>query len=266
MFGDWINNTENLKNEYLKNTPFENVVIHNFFKEDIINKLIDNFPEINNDWYKYWNPIEKKYAFNKLEKTPLFLDLFSELQNENFVKKISEITGITNLENDPHLHGAGIHFHPPGGKLDMHLDYSIHPISKKERRVNLIIYLNKEWKEEYNGDLQLWNSDFTKPVKNYYPSFNTAVLFKTSDISYHGLPSLIKCPDGMGRKSLAIYYVSDSQEKASHRFKAEYRSLPWQPVNDKLKKLYEIRKTRIITDEDLKNIYPNWENEGNEFW
>lgn len=25
----------------------------------------------------------------------------------------------------------------------MHLDYSIHPISKKERRVNLIIYMNR---------------------------------------------------------------------------------------------------------------------------
>jgi hypothetical protein len=82
----------------------------------------------------------------------------------------------------------------------MHLDYSVHPISQKERRVNLIIYLNKEWKEEYNGDIQLWNSEFTHSVQKIYPVFNTAVLFNTSDDSWHGLPTPIKCPPNTGRK------------------------------------------------------------------
>ena len=64
---------------------------------------------------------------------------------------MSTITGISDLESDPYLHGAGLHAYPHNGKLDVHLDYSIHPVSGKERRVNLIIYLNKDWRDDYGG-------------------------------------------------------------------------------------------------------------------
>ena len=130
------------------------------------------------------------------------------------------ITGIPDLENDPYLHGAGLHFHERGGKLDMHLDYSIHPLSKKERRLNLILYLNEYWKESYNGGLELWDKAYTHRCETILPSFNRAVLFQTSDISYHGLPTPIACPTDTGRKSLAIYYVSNSRDNVVHRSKA----------------------------------------------
>jgi len=77
----------------------------------------------------------------------------------------------------------------------MHLDYSIHPITKKERRVNLIVYLNPRWEKDWGGNLELWNSEFTKCEKEVAPEFNTGVLFQTSDISYHGLPRPIRSPD-----------------------------------------------------------------------
>lgn len=266
IFGKWIEHTKDLNYIYNIATPFEHIIIENFFNENILKELINKYPIVDDKWYKYWNPIEKKYALNKFEDLPEYLKIYNELQSDEFVKKMSEITGITNLENDPHLHGAGIHFYPSGGKLDMHLDYSIHPISGKERRVNLIIYLNEDWKEEYNGDVQLWNKDFTGPIKRHYPKYNSAIIFRTNDISYHGLPEIIKCPPEMGRKSLAIYYVSDPQPNATPRFKAEFRKLPWQPFNEKLEELYKIRRTRIITKEDLDTIYPNWEEDGKGFW
>jgi Rps23 Pro-64 3,4-dihydroxylase Tpa1-like proline 4-hydroxylase len=264
MFGNW---STNLNSEFINAEPYEHVLIENFFTDDYAQKITSQFPDLANpNWFRYHNPIEKKYALNNFKDLPEFTDLFSILQSDQFISKISAITSIPNLENDPHLHGAGLHYHPKGGKLDMHLDYSIHPISAKERRVNLIIYLNKEWHEEYNGALELWDKDFTGPVKKYYPKYNTAILFRTNNISYHGLPTPINCPENCGRKSLAIYYVSDQTNDAQKRFKAEYRPLPIQHVNDKLRQLYTIRKTRCITTDDLEKIYPNWEIDGNGFW
>lgn len=269
IFGDWINATESLNKSFINGEPYEHVVINNFFNKDFLIGLINNFPSIddsNNKWYIYNNPIEKKYALNNFNNLPIYNELFKYLQTDDFISIISNVTSIKNLENDPHLHGAGLHYHPRGGKLDMHLDYSIHPITGKERRVNLIIYLNNEWKEEYNGDLQLWDTNFIEPIKKYYPYYNRAILFRTSDISYHGLPNPIKCPESTGRKSLAIYYVSEPRENPIMRLKAEYRPLPNQPLNENLKQLYEIRKHRLITNKDLEEIYPNWQKEGNGYW
>ena len=269
VFGKWITELDVLNKSFISGIPYEHVVIDNFFDEKYLSTLISEFPSINDStksWHIYHNPIEKKYALNKFDTVATYNLLFQKLQTKEFVNIISQITSITNLENDPLLHGAGIHYHPNGGKLDVHLDYSIHPISGKERRVNLIIYLNKEWKEEYNGDLQLWDDNFQGAVKKYYPVYNRAVLFRTSDISYHGLPHPIKCPDNTGRKSLAIYYVSEQRENATKRYKAEYRPLPDQIINDQLKQLYEIRRTRLITKDELQKIYPNWEEDGNGYW
>lgn len=266
VFGEWTNHLDILSEQYKHNVPFSHVLLKNFFREEYIQRLLLKFPKVDDTWYKYDNPLERKYALNKFDDLPEYSDIFNTLQSPEFVQLVSKITGISNLENDPHLHGAGIHFYPPNGKLDMHLDYSIHPLSGKERRVNLIIYLNRDWKQEWNGDIQLWNSDFTEPVKKYYPEYNTAILFRTNDLSYHGLPSQIKCPDDIGRQSLAIYYVSDATATATPRYKAEYRKLPWQPTDDRLDQLYHIRKTRIITPEDLERIYPDWRTDGNGYW
>lgn len=269
MFGSWVNNLGNLCESFKTAQPYSHVVIDNFFNDTYADKLHEKFPEISHpNWFSYWNPIEKKFAMNNFKSEDLVMikNLFDTLQSDYFVDLMKKLTGIDNLESDPHLHGAGLHYHPTGGKLDMHLDYSLHPISGKERRVNLIIYMNKNWREEYGGHLQLWNKEFTECVTKLEPRFNRAALFQTSDISWHGLPDPIVCPTDTGRKSVAIYYVSDPRPNITHRLKAQYRPLPNQPIDERLKKLYEIRTTRIIKKEDLDEIYPNWQTDGNGFW
>jgi Rps23 Pro-64 3,4-dihydroxylase Tpa1-like proline 4-hydroxylase len=268
-FGSWVNNLETLNKEFINAKPFPNVEIDNFFKPEIAEALYKVFPKTTDDqkWVIYNNPIEKKYALTDFSSLPQFKDLFDLLQTNQFVELIKKISGIDNLESDPHLHGAGLHQHVPGGKLDMHLDYSIHPISGKERRVNLIIYFTKDWEDDYGGAIQLWNEDFSACEKKLSPCFNKAILFRTSDVSYHGLPLPIKCPEGNSRKSIAIYYVSDPRpDLVNVRYKAHFRPLPTQPVNDKLEQLYRIREKRTITKDDLATIYPDWETDGNGFW
>ena len=215
VFGSWVNNLERLNKEFINAKPFPNVEIDNFFKPKIAEILYRVFPKVtdNQKWVIYNNPIEKKYALTDFSNLQQFKDLFDVLQSDEFVDLIKKISGIENLEADPHLHGAGLHQHIPGGKLDMHLDYSIHPISGKERRVNLIIYFTKDWEPEFGGAIQLWNEDFSACEKKLSPCFNKAILFRTSDVSYHGLPLPIKCPEGNSRKSIAIYYVSDPRSE-----------------------------------------------------
>lgn len=266
--GSWTENVKYYKELYKNAKPFENIVIPQFFNEEYANQLNDLFPlptDQNKNWHLYHNPLEHKFSLNTFNDYPEMNNVFKLLQTDQFISFIKQITDIVDLENDPHLHGAGLHAYPNNGKLDIHLDYNIHPITKKERRVNLIIYMNKDWKEEYGGNIEFYDENKQSVDRHIIPSFNTAILFKTCDLSYHGLPNPIKCPPNVYRKSFAIYYVSPPRDNLTQRYKAEYFPRPNQPINDKLMKLYQIRKQRLITPSDLED-YPNWENDGNGYW
>jgi len=262
VLGEWVNNLDYYNDLYKKGKPFEHIIINNFFDDDYIQEISNNFPlptDNDNNWKYYHNPLEHKYSLNNFDNYPKIKEVFDYLQTEDFIQLLRKITDINNLENDPHLHGAGIHAYPNRGKLDIHLDYNIHPITFKERRINLIIYLNKDWDDAYGGNIQLFDENRNKTDITIKPRFNSAIIFKTCDISYHGLPEPIKCPDNYYRKSIAIYYLSEPRENLTKRFKAEYFPQNNQPVNEGLLKLYEIRKNRLITKEDLDNYYPDWE-------
>lgn len=248
IFGDW-KHTDTFPNAI----PYPHVVIDNFFTESVFDSISQEFghPDAEAGWMRYWNPIEKKYAFNSFESKPGIRSVFETLESPTFIERLQQVTRIPCLLNDSHLHGAGLHYHPRGGKLDMHLDYSIHPVSGLERKLNLIVYMNEEWQDEWGGALEMWDSSFTHCVKSVYPHRNRAVLFQTSDISYHGIPTPIQCPESVGRRSLAIYYMTHPTPTTIVRHKAEYRPLPGQIVSQQLQTLYDIRKVRRISESDL---------------
>jgi Rps23 Pro-64 3,4-dihydroxylase Tpa1-like proline 4-hydroxylase len=109
--------------------------------------------------------------------------------------------------------------------LGVHLDYEKHPISGKERRINILLYLTREWKAEWGGGLKLYSANMSKCEKEIQPEFNCAAMFKTFGNSWHGFPEPITCPQGKSRKSLALYFVSDLETKKSenmYRFKAKF--------------------------------------------
>jgi hypothetical protein len=258
MYGDWVENLDTLKEEFRVAKPFRHIVIDSFLDAVMATKIAEEFPKPNNNWVLYDNPIEKKYSLNQVSPDLLMTTkLFDDLLSDEFVRYIRHVTNI-DVEIDPYLHGAGLHYHPRGGKLDMHLDYSIHPITGKERRLNLILYLNREWKDSYGGHLQLWNREFTRCEKKILPCFNRAILFETSDISYHGMPAPLQCPEEDGRKSIAMYYVSTPRTQVVHRPKAQFFPLPGQQVGDGMRKLYEIRASRNITTEDVMKYCPEY--------
>jgi Rps23 Pro-64 3,4-dihydroxylase Tpa1-like proline 4-hydroxylase len=262
-FGNWVNNIETLKQQFIKAEPFENVVIDNFLDTNYAEKLYNLFPKNYDGWYKYINPIEVKYAYDDIDKLDSDLkNYFYYLSTNKLIEIFRKLTDIDNLTYDEYLHGAGLHCHPRNGMLNIHLDYEKHPYSGKERRINIIYFLSKDWKEEWNGQNELWNKNVTKCIKRTDVKFNRAIIFKTNNISWHGLPERILCPKDVYRKSLAYYYVSPlsnlNKMEEEYRKKAKYVNRPNDTISEGIQKLYEIRPYRRITQEDIDTHMPKW--------
>jgi len=266
-FGSWMQNEEMIKeykDVFFNNKPFEHIIIPNFLNESYAELIYENFPvDVDSGkWHEYNNPIEYKYAFDDIDNAPRSIKkIFNLFSCKEIVNVFSNISGIETLEYDPYLHGAGLHIHKKDGKLDMHLDYEKHPFLDKERRLNIILYMSKDWKEEWNGDTQLWNKDMSECIVRSYVKFNTAIIFKTNESSWHGLPDKIVCPEGVLRKSIAYYYISPLESSpnddkigndgSGYRTKASFIKRPQDPYDEVKEKLYKIRPIRLIKNEDF---------------
>lgn len=211
------------------NAPYDHHVIENFLPEDTAEKVSDEFFEFNDDrWYCYDNPLENKRTIQDWSKFPKnTYSLFQHLCSQEFVNFVKEITGIQNLYPDYGLHGGGWHMHGRGGNLNVHKDYSIHPKLNLQRKLNLIIYLSKDWDTSWGGGLELWshNQDKNRPLKKEKVVeciYNRSILFDTTQNSWHGLPNHLICPEKEYRKSLAIYYLTDPVGKIEERTRALY--------------------------------------------
>src|SRR5262249_40219371 len=151
----------------------------------------------------------KKYHLqNVLLMKPPVRQLIWELNSGPFMVLLQHLTGIEWLLPDPHLQGGGVHVVGAGGLLRVHADFSKPPAFKFERRLNLLFYLNVDWKEEYGGHLELWNKDLSACVQRIAPIANRCVIFNTSLESFHGHPHPLACPPGSFRTSIALYYYT----------------------------------------------------------
>lgn len=209
--------------------PFNHIVIDNFWRPDIAQELVAEFPDYNSDVWTthYQNPLEDKKACNHWDRFPkTTYQAFNYLNSDGFINIVEHITDTWGIKNDIGLHGGGWHSHHKGGKLNIHLDYSIHPKLKLERHFNLIIYMTPHWSPKWGGGLELWSSDADgKPIEcatTVENKFNRAVIFDTTQNSWHGLPEKLNCPEGINRQSLAIYYLTDPANSADPRPRALY--------------------------------------------
>lgn len=207
---------ESLAKKYKLAEPFPNISIEDFFDENFLNQVLDEFPDLSEKKsIKYDNPKEIKLA-GKGETFfgPKTKEFMRFLNSEEFLEFLQIITGINEpLISDPYFAGGGQHEIKKGGLLKIHADFNKHPFLGLDRRINVLIYLNKNWKEEYGGGFELWDKNMEGCVQKILPKFNTLAMFSTTSQSYHGLPDPLTCPDGMSRKSLALYYYSNGRPK-----------------------------------------------------
>lgn len=201
------------QSEYLNNTPFPNISFENFFDKDSLDEILVHFPDLKSKAdYNFKNANENKLATKGEYKLSEHAREFIRFLNSQvFLDFLTNLTGIENLIPDPSLAGGGYHELKPGGFLKIHSDFNKHPDTKLDRRINVLVYLNKDWKSEYGGQFELWNETMTECVKKIEPNFNTMAIFSTTSKSYHGNPGIIKCEEGNSRKSIAMYYYTNGR-------------------------------------------------------
>lgn len=241
--------------------PFPHMVIDDYLPQPMAEEMVTMFP---NELYSRWNTFshynENKFSIENAWPFNPDLSFFIDGINSSGVVLANAFLERGNLLVDPEMKGGGLHQTRNGGFLNIHADFTGHPHHKTwRRRVNLIIFLNEEWKDEWGGHLELWSTDMKRCVKKIAPKFNRAVIFETNLDSYHGHPEPLKCPDGVTRNTIALYYYTE--EKDFKVRSTEYKARPIDPplkrflilVDKMILRAYDFLKRRRILSDELAN-------------
>lgn len=201
--------------------PFPHRVMPDFLRTDRARELFEVFP--GPDDAMAWDQFgaegyEVKLACADETKFPATLrQAIHQLNSGVFIRFLERLTGIEHLLPDPHLFGGGLHLTRRGGHLGIHADFNWHPGLQAHRRLNLLIYLNPDWRPEYRGELELWDTGAKERRLSIEPLFNRAVLFATRSDTFHGHPEPWAAPDGIHRRSIAMYYYTTDRPQTEQR-------------------------------------------------
>lgn len=225
--------------------PFNAWIVDDFMPDITALKLYNEFPDADERWYKYNNIFEKKSATDDLYLLPqVFINTLAVMNTSVFLKPLEEITGIKGLIPDPWFRGGGLHQIYPGGKLDIHADFNWHNHLSLNRRLNAILYLNKDWEPHHGGELELWDKDMQYCVERIEPLFNRLVIFETNNDSFHGHPNPYMGPKS--RKSLALYYYTSNAQPPVDKHSTLFKRRPQDETSLEIETLREQRnKGRI---------------------
>jgi len=194
--------------------PYPHAVIDDFADPEALSRVVAEFEQTQQGWDHYYHYNERKVALTKFDEFgPRVKELVEALHSPRFLSIVEQLTGLEQLLPDWELDGAGLHKSPPGGFLNLHTDFLSHPSQPTWiRQINLLLYLNPTWSDEWGGALELWNADTSRCGARIDPIFNRCVIFHTTDTSYHGHPKPLACPPDVERRSLALYYYQESNQ------------------------------------------------------
>ena len=208
-----------LKKQYLENRPFKHIILDDFINPDLLNKVEEEFPDLQFLQNKITYDSQKEIKFaskGSADLSPAAKDLIGYLNSDLFLEYLQILTGIDEkLISDPYLSGAGYHQIKKGGLLKIHADFNKHGMLNLDRRINLLIYLNKNWNSDWGGNLELYDRNNLKyPVVSVEPKFNRCLIFSTTSFTYHGHPDKLRCPKNRSRRSIALYYFSTGRPES----------------------------------------------------
>ena len=194
---------------YRVNDPFPHIVMDDFLDPDVLRQVIAEFPGSTGQTCFARDQERLKFQFRPDQcPGPATRMLFAELNSRAFLAFLAELTGIKGLIPDSYYAGAGLHEIKRGGHLSIHADFPQHEVMQIDRRLNLLIYLNEDWEEDYGGALELWDRRMTVSRQSILPSFGRAVVFATDRDTFHGHPDPLTCPEHRSRRSIATYYYT----------------------------------------------------------
>jgi Rps23 Pro-64 3,4-dihydroxylase Tpa1-like proline 4-hydroxylase len=222
---------ERHRSEYRAAQPFPHVVIDGFTDEATLDEVLAEFPTGDEDaWWRFESDNERKLASRPdTEMGEATRRLLAELNSAAFTDFLSELTGIAGLVVDQHFEGGGLHQIQAGGHLNIHVDFNRHPATGLDRRLNVLLYLNRDWAPEWGGALELWSPDMSRCERRIDPLFNRLVVFSTTRHSFHGHPEQLTCPPERSRRSLALYYYSNGRPEEREATAQTHNTLWAQP-------------------------------------
>jgi 2OG-Fe(II) oxygenase superfamily len=236
--------------------PFPHLVIDKFFEDGFCRDLLAEFP--------VFDPVHATDEVGRVGRKAVvsnlrtlggtYVQLDKLLTSKEFLDLTSAITGIPDLIADPDYLGGGTHENLEGEELDAHVDFNIHPSRRLHRRLNLILFLNHDWNYDWGGVLELcrdpWLEDEENDIKAVLPLYNRAVIFETSERSWHGFKR-IQFPAGIEpkphRRSLALYYYTQTREAAQVAPEHGTVYIPRHLPN-------HIRAGHVLTEQDVEHI------------
>lgn len=241
------------QSEYVNNVPFPHIVIDGLFPDELLEDVVQDIKDLNHPIEKNFYGSVKKFATSDpWSMGPTARRFLLDMNSSKFCGFLEKLTEISGLVPDPYYEGGGVHEINTDGFLKVHTDFNWNKKLKLDRRLNMLIYLNKDWDEAWGGDLELWDSKMTNRCINVSPSFNKTVIFSTTDFSYHGHPDPVKCPDTISRKSLALYYYSNGRPSEEVRFQhssaTNYKERPGERFHK--------RKKPVTAKQVIKKVTP----------
>ena len=202
-----------LADQYRNAAPFPHIVMDDFLEPDVLREVLADFPSSGDK--EFFDREQERFKFQyQPHESPsgLVRNLFAELNSQAFLGFLEELTGMKGLISDPYFDGGGLHETKRGGHLGVHADFNIHGRLNVERKLNLLIYLNEDWEDDYGGQLELWDKQMKACMVKVKPVFGRAVIFNTALDSFHGHPDPLNCPPDRSRRSIATYYYSAPEE------------------------------------------------------
>lgn len=248
---------------YQKATPFPHWVCKEFISKDTVSQIVRSLPLQHMDaWYRYHTPFENKLACDQLKYLGHEARVaLRSMNSPEFLHGLTVLTGIDRLVPDPYMRGGGVHLMTRGGKLDVHLDFNVHPKLRLERVLNVLLFLNLEWNAEWNGALELWSGThdgehhaLKECVTRILPECGTLVVVEAgTNTSYHGVPDVLLCPPDVFRLSLATYYYVGPAIPAKRS--TVFVARPSDVYDPGLEKLRKTREQRRLES----NTHVEWE-------
>ena len=236
-----------LADEYRNAEPFPHIVLDDFIDANVLKRVLADFPSGENKQFFNREQERLKFQYQPQEiSSGVVRNLFAELNSQAFLGFLEELTGINGLISDPYFDGGGLHETKRGGHLGVHADFNVHDQLKVERRLNLLIYLNEDWHDEYGGELELWNKEMSGCAVRVKPIFGRAVIFNTDLDSFHGHPDPLNCPAERSRRSIATYYYTAVQDGLALVPKRTTNFRPRPGTTDKLD--WKTRRYHLVND------------------
>lgn len=230
---------------YRSRKPYPYGSFENFLPEAVLDRVLDDLkslPEAEDSFDRAQEKLKTSYL---PERLPTYTrQLFYTLNSRPFVRFLEEMTGINGLIPDPYFSGGGVHVVANGGHLDIHADFNHNAKLNLERRLNVLIYLNKGWQADYGGSFEIWNEDMSKRVASFVPEYNRMCCFNTGSDTFHGNPETVNHPEGAPRMSMALYYYTATWDHTKRSHTTLFRPRPG--THDQPDR--EVRRLELLQD------------------